>query len=89
MKTLIALLKGIITQRHHGFEPEVLLLQAGDIKKVILGNPYPVAESDPGSLHVGFLFEVPRNPDFKKLDFLFLPVPLLSSNPIQFTGTFE
>jgi uncharacterized protein (DUF1697 family) len=33
-------------------------------------NPFPEAETDPASLHLGFLASTPKNPDLKKLDSL-------------------
>jgi len=33
-------------------------------------NPFPEAETDPGSLHLGFLAFTPKSPDLKKLDCL-------------------
>ena len=38
----------------HGFAPHVLLLPAADLQQAIAANPFPEAESEPKSLHVGF-----------------------------------
>lgn len=50
-----------------GFDPHVLVLGLDEIEKAIADNPFPDAESDPGSLHIGFLASTPENPDLKKL----------------------
>jgi uncharacterized protein (DUF1697 family) len=52
----------------HGFAPHILLLDAAELRKAMAGNPYPEAESEPRSLHLFFLDEVPRQPDLKALD---------------------
>jgi len=57
-------------KKSHGFEPYVLLLEAGEIKKAIMENPFPDAESDPKTLHVGFLSSAPKKPDLKMLEIL-------------------
>jgi uncharacterized protein (DUF1697 family) len=57
-------------KKHFGFEPFVLLLEAEDVKKAILDNPFPDAESNPKSLHLGFLSSPPKNPDLKMLETL-------------------
>lgn len=55
-------------ERHHGFEPYVLLLTIGDLEAAIAANPFPEAESDPKDLHFGFLEALPANPDLDKLE---------------------
>ena len=55
-------------KKRHGFEPCVLILALDEIEKVMLGNPFPEAETDPGSLHLGFLAFPPKSPDLKKLE---------------------
>ena len=52
------------------FEPQVLLLTANDIQKAMKVNPFSEAESDPKTLHLGFLTSKPVNPDLKKLESL-------------------
>lgn len=54
----------------HGFEPHVLILGLAAMDQAMAGNPFPEAEADPGSLHLGFLASTPRNPDLGKLDSL-------------------
>ncbi len=55
-------------KKDHGFEPYILLLEAADIKKAILDNPFPDAVSKPSTLHVGFYFSAPKNPDLEMLE---------------------
>lgn len=50
-----------------GFEPCVLILEVADINKALAENPFPEAEADPGSLHLGFLASTPKSPDLEKL----------------------
>lgn len=51
----------------HGFEPQVLLLRREDILRACERNPFPEAEADPTSLHLGFLAAIPPAPDLQKL----------------------
>jgi uncharacterized protein (DUF1697 family) len=60
-------IRGEIGKRR-GFEPNVLLLELEDIERAISENPFAGAETDPKSLHVGFLASAPRNPDLKTLE---------------------
>lgn len=57
-------------KRHHGFEPHVLLLGFEAINTAIAKNPFPEAEANPSSLHLGFLASTPRSPDLEKLNSL-------------------
>lgn len=54
----------------HGFEPHVLLIGIEAINTAIAQNPFPEAEADPGSLHLGFLAATPKHPDLEKLNSL-------------------
>jgi uncharacterized protein (DUF1697 family) len=54
----------------YGFEPEVLLLEPEDVSRAIHNNPFPEAESDPKSLHLGFLASAPEQADWKALESL-------------------
>ena len=56
------------TNKHHGFETQVLVLRPGDARKAMAKNPFPEAENDPQSLHLGFLASAPENPDLKALE---------------------
>jgi uncharacterized protein (DUF1697 family) len=55
-------------EAQHGFAPQTLLLEAADLKKAMVANPYPEAESEPKSLHLFFLDEVPHQPDLKAIE---------------------
>jgi uncharacterized protein (DUF1697 family) len=56
-----ALARGISAgvEEAHGFAPAVLLLSAAEFAAAAAGNPYPEGESEPKSLHVGFLAAEP------------------------------
>jgi uncharacterized protein (DUF1697 family) len=54
----------------HGFEPHVLVLRLEELKKAMRENPFPEAEADPSSLHLGFLATKPKSPDLAKLSSL-------------------
>lgn len=47
----------------HGFEPQILMLRREDILQACERNPFPEAEAEPASLHLGFLATTPTNPD--------------------------
>jgi uncharacterized protein (DUF1697 family) len=57
-------------KKRRGFEPHVILLTIDELKKAMTENPFPEAEKDPASLHLGFLDSKPKNPDLKKLSSL-------------------
>ncbi len=48
----------------------MLVLGLEDMEEAIAKNPFPEAESDPTSLHLGFLACVPDDPDVKGLESL-------------------
>jgi len=52
----------------YGFEPLVMLLEVEQLERIIADNPFPDAESEPGSLVVGFLTSVPEQPDWEALE---------------------
>ncbi len=54
-------------KQHKGFEPCVLLLGLEGLEKAIEENPFPEAEANPKTLHLGFLASAPDNPDMKKI----------------------
>jgi uncharacterized protein (DUF1697 family) len=64
-KKLVAAIK-----KRHGFEPCILILELEALKKVIAENPFPEAEAEPGSLHLGFLASRPKSPNLEKLSSL-------------------
>jgi len=55
-------------EKRKGFKPHVLILGHDTIEDAILKNPFPEAEADPSSLHLGFLASSPKNPDTEKLN---------------------
>jgi uncharacterized protein (DUF1697 family) len=54
--------------RRRGFEPHVLVLERSDFEQAVDNNPFPVGESDPRALHLGFLDSAPRSPDLQGLE---------------------
>jgi len=55
-------------RERHRFEPYILILGLDELEKAIRKNPFPEAESDPKSLHLGFLASTPGKPDMARLD---------------------
>ena len=53
-------------KKRRGFQPYVLLLGLEEMEKAIAKNPFP--DSEPKSLHIGFLASAPANPDLKALE---------------------
>lgn len=54
--------------KRHGFEPCVIILTLDALKSALANNPFPEAEVDPNSLHLGFLAAPPTNADQEKLN---------------------
>lgn len=54
-------------EAQHGFAPQVLLLDAVELREAMAGNPYPEAEATPALLSVYFLGETPRHADLEGL----------------------
>ncbi len=65
--TLAAKISAAI-EAQYGFAPQVLLLDAAELRKAMADNPYPEAEADPKSLSLLFLAEAPQHPDLKSLE---------------------
>jgi uncharacterized protein (DUF1697 family) len=57
-------------KRHHGFEPHTLVIGLEALRKACADNPFPEAQADPQSLHLGFLAAQPVRPDLDKLSSL-------------------
>jgi uncharacterized protein (DUF1697 family) len=55
-------------KERRGFEPHILVIDRSDLKTAIANNLFPEAESEPSSLHLGFLATAPQNPDLKNLE---------------------
>lgn len=60
-------------KKRHGFEPHVQLLGLEAINRAMAQNPFPEAEADPSTLHLGFLASTPTDPDLAKLNSLKKP----------------
>lgn len=50
-----------------GFEPYIHILTIEAVKSAIAQNPFPQAEADPSSLHLGFLATRPVSPSLERL----------------------
>ena len=57
-------------KQRRGFEPYVLVLEREDIERAIRQNPFSEAETDPQTLHVGFLASAPEKANLKALESL-------------------
>jgi uncharacterized protein (DUF1697 family) len=55
-------------KKRRGFEPHILVLDLAAMDMAIAENPFPEAEADPSSLHLGFLASTPNKPDLEKLN---------------------
>ena len=54
--------------KEYGFKPLVMLLETEQLARIIADNPFPEAQSEAGSLVVGFLTAVPEQPDWEALE---------------------
>jgi uncharacterized protein (DUF1697 family) len=61
---------GLKVKNLYGFELRVLMLHLEDFVAAILNNPFPEGESDPKTLHLGFLESAAVKPDLDKLESL-------------------
>ena len=59
---------GAKIKEQRGFEPQVLLLKRAEFEEAIAANPFPEAENDPQTLHLGFLTSPPPNPDLAAIE---------------------
>jgi uncharacterized protein (DUF1697 family) len=57
-------------KHRRGFQPHVLILGLDALERAIQQNPFPEAESEPRTLHLGFLAFIPKEPDLDRLDSL-------------------
>lgn len=69
-KAAVAKKISAVIKAQHGFAPQVLLLDADELRKAMANNPYPEAESTPASLSLLFLAGTPSHPDLKALEAL-------------------
>jgi uncharacterized protein (DUF1697 family) len=58
---------GTEIRERRGFEPHILIIAPSEVETAITNNPFREAESEPKSLHIGFLAVAPENPDLNKL----------------------
>lgn len=59
---------GLAIEESHGFKPNILVLDKGELSTAIKNNPFP---TDNGKvLHFFFLRDLPKSPDFKTLQAL-------------------
>ncbi len=49
-----------------GFEPEVMVYTAGEIRTALENNPFK--DTDPGRVQAGFMNKLPDNPDIEKMN---------------------
>ena len=52
------------------FAPQMQIMEAKQLEKIVKTNPFPEAVDDPKSLHVWFLAEKPTKPNLAALDVL-------------------
>lgn len=64
---LSSTIRAAINERH-GFEPHLLLLGLDELEKAMESNPFPEAEAEPRTLHLGFLTAAPASPDLEALE---------------------
>lgn len=55
-------------EARHGFLPRVLVLSAAEFREAMEANPFPEAQSEPGTLHLYFLAERPADVDASAFD---------------------
>lgn len=54
-------------EKARGFAPQVVMLEAMDLAKLVKANPFPEAEAEPKSLHVWFLAAKPAKANIEAL----------------------
>jgi uncharacterized protein (DUF1697 family) len=59
---------GAAIEKRRGFEPQVIVLEPGELEKAVASNPFPEAEPEPKTLHVYFLASIPERPDLDALE---------------------
>lgn len=50
-----------------GFEARALIISLQEFEQAITANPFPAAEAEPKTLHLGFLEQVPSQPQLDKM----------------------
>lgn len=64
---------GAEVKARRGFEPKVLLLSRAEFEQAAATNPFPEGESDPQTLHLGFLTAEPASPNLEAIEKLRAP----------------
>lgn len=70
---------GLVTKIQHtirkrfGFCPDLIVLDRSAIDKAIFDNPFGEADTEPNTVHLTFLSELPSNPDIEALERLRKP----------------
>jgi uncharacterized protein (DUF1697 family) len=54
--------------KSHGFEPRVFLCSVNDFERAAAGNPFVEANEHPKALHLFFLDEKPKTPDWSAFE---------------------
>lgn len=55
-------------EKDHGFRPQLLVINCNTLREAMRLNPFPLAVSDPKSLHFFFLAEPASDPNIAALD---------------------
>jgi uncharacterized protein (DUF1697 family) len=61
---------GDAVRERFGFAPQVMVLKPEELRRALEANPFPEGESEPKTLHLGFLASAPERPDLKALESL-------------------
>ena len=67
MKDFVRATASLLKEKY-GFEPSIILLTREEMQQAANQNPFPVADSKPKTVHLYFLNEEPRNPNFDRLN---------------------
>lgn len=55
-------------EEHHGFAPQVMVLDAAAVQAAVDANPFPEGIDDPKTLHFSFLEKKPSNPKLEEME---------------------
>ena len=55
-------------EKQHGFKPTVLILSASQLRQAMKANPFRNAQSEPKTLHLGFLASPASQPDIESIE---------------------
>ena len=59
---------GAAIKEKRGFEPRVHVIGLDELQQAMASNPYPDAEEEPKTLHLGFLEHNPKDADLDAMD---------------------